>query len=219
MSGSPPRDKVRSGKHVTLRRLTPARDLEPLYAASHGSDANRRLWSYMAYGPFEDPQAMLAWLEQCQASSDPLFLTVHAGDPRRPVGMASFLNIVPEMRRLEVGHIWYSPAVQRTKVNTEAIYLMLVEAFEQLGCRRVEWKCNADNARSREAARRLGFSYEGVFAKHMLVKGKNRDTAWYAMLDDDWPTVKKNLERWLGSDDPGLSLRELNRSLLRPPFE
>jgi RimJ/RimL family protein N-acetyltransferase len=126
------------------------------------------------------------------------------------VGVVSFMNIDPPMRRLELGNIWYVPAAQRTRANTEAAFLMLREAFDALGYRRVEWKCDALNRRSREAALRLGFAFEGVFHQHMIVKGRNRDTAWYAMLDRDWPRVRANMNRWL-AEDPPPSLRELSR--------
>ena len=125
--------------------------------------------------------------------------------------MASFLNIASDMQRLELGHIWYSPESQRSNVNTEAVYLMLCEAFDRLKYRRVEWKCDSLNGRSRRAAIRLGFRFEGIFRLHMIIKGRNRDTAWYALLDSNWPAVKKNLRTWLYHNPDGLlSLTELN---------
>ena len=123
--------------------------------------------------------------------------------------MASFLNIDPAMRHVELGHIWYGPAAQRTRANTEAAYLMLRESFEALGYRRVEWKCDRLNARSRAAALRLGFTHEGTFRQHMIVKGRNRDTAWFAMLDREWPAVRAAIERWLVAEPGTLSLIEL----------
>jgi RimJ/RimL family protein N-acetyltransferase len=140
-------------------------------------------------------------------------VTERAGNP--PIGIVSYLNIVPVMRRLELGNIWYTPQVQRTKVNTESIYLMLCETFDRLHYRRAEWKCDALNARSRAAAQRLGFSFEGVFRQHMIVRNRNRDTAWFAMTDEDWPLIKANMERWLYGPEKSLSLRSLNASLLR----
>ena len=208
---SPLSGQTYSGRFVTLRPCDPEKDVAELYQTSHGSEDREQLWTYMAYGPFIDDRAMLGWLRECQRSTDPLFLTVHANDLHRAVGMAGFLNIVPAMRRLELGHIWYSPKVQRTKANTETIYLMLCEAFDDLGYRRVEWKCDSLNARSRSAALRLGFSFEGIFKNHMIVKGRNRDTAWYAMIDTDWPTVKRNMQHWLYAAEPSLSLAGLNR--------
>jgi RimJ/RimL family protein N-acetyltransferase len=206
----PSRVRVYPGKFVTLKPCDPEKDVAELYPASHGSENREQLWTYMAYGPFRNERAMLDWLQECQRSSDPLVLTVHANDLGRPVGMASFLNIVPAMRRLELGQIWYSPSVQRTKVNTETVYIMLREAFDALAYRRVEWKCDSLNSRSRVAALRLGFSFEGIFRNHMIVKDRNRDTAWYALLDTDWPAVKRNMERWLYAEGPHRSLAELN---------
>jgi RimJ/RimL family protein N-acetyltransferase len=163
------------------------------------------------YEPFTDRAAMREWLDGCAASTDPLFTTIESRDAG-PVGMAAFMNIVPEHRRLEIGHIWYAPFAQRTEANTEAAYLMMREAFDELGNRRVEWKCDALNARSRAAALRLGFTFEGVFRAHMIVRGRNRDSAWFSLLDTEWPAVRDALERWLGTDPerrpPLASLRE-----------
>jgi RimJ/RimL family protein N-acetyltransferase len=154
----------------------------------------------MPYGPFADVEAMRAWIASVAPSEDPRFLAVVGADG--PMGMASFLNVDPAMRRIELGHIWYAPSAQRTEANTEATYLLLRESFEELGHRRVEWKCDALNARSRAAALRLGFTFEGVFRQHMVVKGRNRDTAWFSMLDGEWPAARSAFEAWL-SADPG----------------
>jgi len=203
------------GRHVRLAPLDSDADAPALFAASHASDSAHALWTYMAYGPFADAAEMRAWLEAGSASRDPLFFTVHDLRAAAPAGMAAFLNVVCEHRHLEIGHLWYAPALQRTAANTETVYLMLVEAFDRLGHRRVEWKCDALNARSRAAARRLGFSFEGIFQKHAVVKGRSRDTAWYALLDDAWPAVRANLESWL-FDPAGPGLTERNAPLLRP---
>lgn len=214
--GRPGRAALR-GRFVSLAPVDVARDSRPLFDCSHGSEAKSRLWTYMPYGPFADEPAMRGWLGERAASEDPLFLTVIDNASGRGIGMASFLNVVPEMRRLELGHIWYGPAVQRSKVNTEAAYLMLSEAFDRLAYRRVEWKCDALNERSRRTALRLGFTFEGVFRQHMIVKGHNRDTAWYALLDHEWPAVKRAMERWLyevgcdASGRPSVSLDRLRR--------
>ncbi|MDH3690005.1 MAG: GNAT family N-acetyltransferase [Gammaproteobacteria bacterium] len=215
-SVAPPSDSIYRGQTVTLKPVDPAEDVDELYEGSHGNDQNAQVWTYMAYGPFASAGAMREWLEKCASSTDPLFLTVHSNEQSTRVGMVSFLSVVPDMRRLELGHIWYSPVVQRSKVNTEAIYLMLCEAFDKLNYRRVEWKCDALNERSRAAAMRLGFSFEGIFNQHMIVKGRNRDTAWYAMLDSDWPEVKSNMQKWLRSEDNRVSLRKLNDKIVRP---
>ena len=149
----------------------------------------------MAYGPFESASAMRSVMERLvDGSVDPQWWLVRDLPSGAPAGMAAFMNIAPAQRRLELGHIWYIPAAQRTAVNTETVYLMLCESFDRLGYRRVEWKCDALNARSRRAATRLGFSFEGVFRQHALVKRRNRDTAWFAMLDTDWPRIRENFE-------------------------
>jgi RimJ/RimL family protein N-acetyltransferase len=220
-SAPPPQRRTLTGRHVALTPLVAERDAHDLYQASHGSALKEQLWTYMARGPFEGEASMSAWLRDCEASADPLFLTVRAsGEGAQPVGMVSFLNVVASMRRLELGNIWYTPAVQRTKVNTEAAYLLLTEAFDVLGYRRVEWKCDALNARSRAAAIRLGFQAEGSFRQHMIIKGRNRDTAWFAMTDGDWTTVKPNLERWLATEGGEPSrLPRLNAGRLASPGE
>jgi RimJ/RimL family protein N-acetyltransferase len=202
------------GAAVTLRPLAPADDLAALYAASHGDPAAESLWTWMPYGPFANRDAMGAWLEECAASRDPAFRTVVDRTSGRPIGMVSYLNITADHRRLELGHIWYIPSAHRTRANTETIRLLLGEAFDRLGCRRVEWKCDALNTRSRAAALRLGFRFEGVFRQHMIVKGRNRDTAWFALMDRDWPAVRDHMERWLSAEGSRLSLTTLNRPLV-----
>jgi RimJ/RimL family protein N-acetyltransferase len=199
-----------NGEFIHVRRAEPQADAYALYPASHGDPTTEALWTYMPYGPFADVGAMWAWLQDCAASADPAFRIVAEKGSGQPLGMAAYLNIEPRHYSLELGHIWYGPQWQRSKVNTETIYLMLCEAFDHLGCRRVEWKCDSLNTASRAAAVRLGFSFEGVARKHMIVKHRNRDTAWYAQLDDAWPAVRKNMERWLYTNEPGLSLSTLN---------
>ncbi|NKB65656.1 MAG: GNAT family N-acetyltransferase [Candidatus Latescibacteria bacterium] len=205
-----PQRQLYQGRVVRLSPLDPVADGPGLYACSHGSREQEAVWAYLNYGPFADQQAMGAWLETCAVQTDPLFFTVRTLAPDEPVGMVSFLALSPADRCLELGHIWYGSQVQRTKVNTETIYLMLCQAFDQLHYRRVEWKCNALNEKSRAAALRLGFQYEGLFRQHRIVKGRNRDTAWYALLDGDWPNVKAHMERWLYGTEESLSLRQLN---------
>jgi hypothetical protein len=190
-----------AGKFVSLVPLDSGRDVQDLYEVSHGNEGKERLWTYMAYGPFSSVEVM----------EDPLFLAVVDQATQKRVGMVSFANNVPAMRRIELAHIWYSPAYQRTAINTEAVYLMMRHVFDELVYRRVEWKCDALNSRSRQAALRLDFTFEGIFRKHMIVKGRNRDTAWFAMTDDEWPKVKRNLETWLYADGlDALALRRLS---------
>lgn len=214
--GRAPERRVFAGTFVSLSPLAPEVQATRLYELSHGRPEVEGLWTYMGYGPFADLTAMTDWMTRCAQSSDPLWLSVLRAEDRSPVGMVSFLNIDPAMRRLELGHIWYAPVVQRSKVNTETIFLMLRHAFEELTCRRVEWKCDALNARSRTAALRLGFSFEGIFRQHLIVKGRNRDTAWFAMLDSDWQAIKANMEQWLYGPGDAASLTALNAPLLRP---
>ena len=199
------------GKFIRLSPVNPQADVTELYHCSHGSVSKEQIWTYMSYGPFDNTHSMQSWLEEGAGSQYPLFFTVHHLESKQRVGMVSFLNIVSDMRRLELGHLWYSPDFQRSNVNTEAIYLMLCETFDRLKYRRVEWKCDALNEKSRAAALRLGFKFEGIFRQHMIIKGRNRDTAWYSMLDSEWAAIKKNMEMWLYQNlDQQLSLTSLN---------
>jgi RimJ/RimL family protein N-acetyltransferase len=189
---------VRRGRYVRLEPADPSHADALWRAAGDGGDEAVRMWTYMPYGPFADAGEMRAWIASVSTSEDPLFLAV-VGE-RGPIGMVSFLNLDVTMRRIELGHIWYAPSAQRSEANTEATSLMLAEAFDELGYRRVEWKCDALNERSRAAAVRLGFTFEGVFRQHMIVKGRNRDTAWYSMLDGEWPRARAAFLRWLAAD-------------------
>ena len=210
----PPRRQIFQGRFARLVPVNPEQDVDELFSGAHGDNATEALWTYMPYGPFADTGAMNAWLEGCARSKDPLFLTVHDLRRGRRVGMVSFLNFVATARSVELGHIWYQPQTQRSSINTECVYLMLCEAFDAQRCRRVEWKCNALNTRSRNAALRLGFSFEGVFRQHLIVKGRNRDSAWFSMLDCEWPKVRANMETWLYGEDPRPSLRALNAGIV-----
>jgi len=163
-------------------------------------DVDGRMWDYLAYGPFEDLATYREWVEQKSRSTDPLFFAIVDGAQRTAVGVASYLRIDPPNGVIEVGHLAYSPRLQRTPAATEAMYLMMRHAFD-LGYRRYEWKCNARNLPSRRAADRLGFTYEGVFRQHMIVKGRNRDTAWYSVIDAEWPRVRFGFERWLDPEN------------------
>lgn len=198
------------GRHVMLTKPDPDQDARPLYESSHGTAEREALWTYMSYGPFANVHAMGKWLRVQARRLDPMFFVVKDDDGRH-VGMASYLNISPEMRRLEIGHIWYCPDAQRTTANTEVAYLLLREAFECLRYRRAEWKCDALNDTSQRAAVRLGFTFEGVSRSHMIVKGRNRDTAWFSMLDSEWLRVRPNIEEWLYGQPPcAFSLTERN---------
>ena len=205
-------------------RLTGARCwLEPTTAAhapglhaAYSVDAN---WAYMPYGPFETEIAFTRWLKQETAGNDPTFYTIRRAGDGAPLGVASYLRITPEHGVIEVGHIHFSPLLQRTTLATEAMYLMMKWTFEA-GYRRYEWKCNALNTPSRRAAQRLGFSYEGTFRQAQIPKGRNRDTAWFAMIDSEWPAFKACFETFLDSAKfdakgrPRQSLRTLTAPLL-----
>ncbi len=187
-----------AGHHVTLR---PPRqgDAEPLYADSHAQP--ELVWTYMSYGPWPDRDALADWVGERVSSVDPLWFTVVDNHRQTPVGMATMLNYDPVHRRLELGHIWYVVSAQGTFANTEAAYLLLRHAFWDYRARRVEWKCDSRNERSRAAALRLGFRFEGIFSQHMIVKGLNRDTAWFAMTDSEWPAAAARMEDRLYQND------------------
>ena len=197
------------GRFVRLVPVEPGH-ATVLFPASHGDETTEAMWTYLSYGPFADEAQMRSWLEGIAGSDDPRFFTVIDLATGDPVGVVSYLNIVGPDRRIELGHIWYVPAAQRGRANTETAYLLMRRAFDELGYRRVEWKCDALNARSRAAAERLGFTFEGVFRQHMIVKGRNRDTAWFSITDSEWPARRAAIETWLAADDPGsISLRDL----------
>jgi RimJ/RimL family protein N-acetyltransferase len=176
--------------------VDPAAHAPALFAASHTPQA-AGLWTYMWYGPFADEGRMREWLISCAASTDPLYYTVVERRAGRPVGMCSLLRIGVAMRSIELGHIWYSPDVQGTGVNADMALTLLTACFERWGYRRAEWKCDALNTRSRAAALGLGFTFEGIFRQHMVIKGRNRDTAWFSVLDSEWSAVKPALEQRL----------------------
>ena len=193
-------------------------------ATRHGADlwqayaGHDHIWTYLStYGPFPDEAAFSDWLARRVALADPYsYAIVNRGG--RALGIATLMEIRPDMRVIEVGHIVYSPALQRTPLGTEAQYLIARYAFEALGYRRYEWKCNALNAASCRAALRYGFTHEGTFRQHLIAKGRNRDNAWFSMLDRDWPARKAAFERWLapenfdGDGRQRMSLNELNAS-------
>ena len=194
-----PAHRPLKGRMVRMRLPHPDRDAPPLFAATHGAPEREAVWDFMAYGPFVTAEAMAGWMDRCAGSSDPLFFVVADAKDGAPLGMASFMSMVPEMRRIELGHIWLEPRAQGTGALPDLVHLMLREAFEVLGYRRVEWKCDARNERSRRAALGLGFTFEGTFRQHMIVKGSNRDTAWFSMLDGEWPQAGPALEARIGA--------------------
>lgn len=198
---SPPSGKLLRGDHVLLRPLEPAADAEPLYASSHPPDGDPTIWTYLPDGPYESAwhlQQTLSWAEGAAGHAYYAIEPLAAGHAQ---GQASYLRIEPAFGTIEIGHIWFGPALRRTTASTEAIYLLARHAFDALGYRRLEWKCDALNEASRRAAERFGFRFEGVFRNHQVVKGRNRDTAWFAITDGDWPTVRAGFETWLRADN------------------
>lgn len=184
---------VLTGRHGRVEKLTAAH-ADDLWAAVKGHD---HIWTYMgSYGPFADAAAFSAWVAERASLADPYAYAI-VERSGRAVGIATLMEIRPAMRVMEVGHIVYAPALQKTPLGTEAQYLLARYAFETLRVRRYEWKCNALNAASRRAALRYGFVFEGVLRQHMIAKGRNRDTAWFSMLDSEWPARKRAFERWL----------------------
>ena len=187
-----------TGRFVTLRRPLTA-DAEPLFRNTHGDPVREAVWAYLGYGPWPGLAEFETWVEERLTFTDPLWFTVSSNETGQPIGMVTILNADLPNRRLELGHIWYIPEAQRTAANTEATYLLLKESFDHYRSRRVEWKCDSMNEKSNRAAVRLGFTFEGVFRNHMIVKGRNRDTAWYSITDAEWPEVKKSLEARLSA--------------------
>ena len=200
-----------AGRYVQLVPLDPAAHTEALYDAAH-RPGHEALWRYLFDGPYPTIQTFQAALEKKASTADPLFFAILDGSNGQAVGYASFMRIEPAHRCIEVGSILYTPRLQRTAGATEAMYLMARYVFDDLGYRRYEWKCDSRNEPSRRAALRLGFTFEGIFRQHMIVKGQNRDTAWYSMLDTEWPERKARFERWLAPsnfDEHGRQLTPL----------
>ncbi|MCK2184709.1 GNAT family N-acetyltransferase [Halomonas getboli] len=194
-----------SGDRVRVEPLDPDRHGGTLYAALGESgkgprDAPEARWTYLGGMPYEDRTGFDAWLAAQADHRDPRFHAIVERDSGRAVGVAAYLHIVPEHGSIEIGHLHFSPRLQRTPAATEAMALMMRHAFA-LGYRRCEWKCDALNAPSRRAATRLGFRFEGIFRQHRVVLGHNRDTAWFSMLDAEWPAIETNLRHWLSPDN------------------
>ena len=183
------------GRYCRLERLDADRDGQSLFDA-YALDSEGRNWTYLPQGPFENYAEFYIWLSDMAKLDDPFFFAIIDGESQTSVGIASYLRITPPAGSIEVGYIHYSPLLQRTPAATEAMYLMMKQAFS-LGYRRYEWKCDALNAPSRIAAQRLGLSYEGVFRQATVYKQRNRDTAWYATIDREWPDLKQAFEQWL----------------------
>ena len=188
---------VLEGHYGRIERLDPSRHGAALWAAMRDQ---QELWTHIPYGPFNDEASFAHWLADRECRDDPYCYAV-IDRQRGALGVAALMEIRPAMRVIEIGHIVYGAPLQRTPLGTEAQYLLARYAFETLRYRRYEWKCNVLNAPSRRAAARYGFTFEGIFRQHMIVKGRSRDTAWYAILDSEWPARKRAFEAWLSPDN------------------
>jgi RimJ/RimL family protein N-acetyltransferase len=213
-----PQRTMIEGCVVSIVPLDPSAHAETLFDGTSGQD-NAQLWRYLFDGPFATRAAFDSYVSRKATSEDPLFFAILDNVSGHAVGHAASMRIEPEHRVIEVGSILFTPRLQRTVGATEVMYLMARHVFEDLGYRRYEWKCNALNAPSRSAALRLGFTFEGIFRQHMIVKGRNRDTAWFSMLDSEWPRRKAAFERWLdpanfeASGQQRVSLSDMNREV------
>ncbi|MFT6229200.1 MAG: RimJ/RimL family protein N-acetyltransferase [Paracoccaceae bacterium] len=217
----PSRDAM-IGAHVRLDPLSAARDADQLWDA-FAEDPEGRGWTYLPNGPFDDRATFHAFIARSADSEDPRFFAIRPAGDDRAAGFASFLRMTPAAGSIEVGFIHFAPRLQRSFAATEAMHLMAARAFD-LGYRRYEWKCDALNTPSRAAAARLGFSYEGTFRQATIYKGRNRDTAWFAITDGDWPAVGGAHRDWLSPANrdaagrPIRSLADMTRPLLVPPL-
>jgi RimJ/RimL family protein N-acetyltransferase len=189
-----------TGRFCRVEPLDPERHAAELFAANR-LDRDGRNWTYSAAGPFDRLDAYRAWIDKTCLGQDPLFHAIIDAARGSAVGVAAYLRIEPAVGVIEVGHINYSPLLQQKPAATEAMYLMMRRAFDELGYRRYEWKCDSLNAPSRAAALRLGFRFEGVFRQATVYKERNRDTAWFSIIDSDWPALKQAFERWLDPDN------------------
>ena len=211
-SGLAPARRVLEGRHVRLEPMDPTAHADDLYDASHTTDQGLAIWTYLPDGPWPDRAAFASYIRSNAGMLDRLFYALRPLPDGKASGQASFMDIDAANGVIEIGYIWFAPSMQRTRAATEAMYLMLEYAMTGLRYRRMQWRCNALNERSRVAARRLGFRFEGIFHNHMIYKGLNRDTAWYSILGDEWPGVRAVLRDWLADDNfdrQGIARRSL----------
>ena len=212
-----PRGATMQGRLCRLEPIDVQRHAADLYAA-FSADRDGRNWTYLPYGPFLSEAELRDWIEKTCLGDDPCFFSVIDLCSGNAVGVASYLRIEPAVGVIEVGHIHFSPLMQGRPISTEAMYLMMQQVFDVLGYRRYEWKCDALNQPSRAAATRLGFLFEGVFRQATIYKRRNRDTAWYSLLDREWPAARIAFERWLDADNFDADARQRQRlgTLMQP---
>jgi len=202
-----------SGTAVRLEPLDPSRHTAALYQAGHATEAALQSWEFLPWGPFPNDAAMHAWLRDMAGTLDRVSYAICDQTTGMAVGKAIYLDIQPKAGVTEIGGIWFAPDFARTRGATEALFLMLRYAMDDLGYRRMQWRCNALNTKSRAAARRLGFRFEGIWFNHMIVKGQNRDTAWYSILDTEWLAIRDAMQSWLDPanfDEQGNQKRSLS---------
>ncbi|GGJ89094.1 GNAT family N-acetyltransferase [Pseudomonas matsuisoli] len=207
-----PEREILEGRFCTLEPLDAARHGDDLWESFEGAGADPKLWDYLFAGPFENRASFDDWLMRQSASKDPQHFAIMSHALGKAVGSLSLMNIVPANGSIEIGNVTYGATMQRTPISTEAIFLLARYAFDRLGNRRLEWKCDDRNARSKRSAERFGFTYEGTFRQHMVIKGHNRDTAWFAIIDGDWPVIRAGFERWLAAknfDEGGVQRERL----------
>ena len=199
--GNVPDMRPLHGRWIRLDHVSAVKHADDLYASFDGKDPEGHVWTYMGYGPFASAETFTEWVKQREAARDPWFYAFVRRDSGKAVGMGAFMRNDAANGVIEIGHIWMSPGLQKTREATEAIYLMMRHCFDDLGVRRLEWKCDSLNAPSRKSADRFGFTFEGIFRQHYIIKGRNRDTAWFSMLDTEWPKAKAAFEIWLREDN------------------
>ena len=195
-----PLSKKILGDYVVLEPINPTKHVTQLFNNFY-QDKKNTIWNYLPYGPFKNIKDFKKWLLNSCMDKDPFFYAIYAKRHKQYCGMASYLRITPEHGSIEVGHINYSPLLQNTVEGTETMYLMMSNAFDQLGNRRYEWKCNNLNNASKKAALRLGFTYEGLFRQMNVFKGRNRDTAWFSIIDSEWKNLRKRYQKYLITDN------------------
>lgn len=202
---APPAPTVLCGDVAMLEPL--GLDHSEALHAAFAKDASGRLWTYMGQGPFAAPAEYAAWVAGAAGQPDPMFFWIGLHDGA-PVGVAALMRIQPAAGVIEIGSITIAPEHQRTRAATEGLFVLMRHAIDDLGYRRLEWKCDALNARSRRAALRLGFRFEGIFLNALVYKGRNRDTAWYAITDEEWPSRRDAIEAWLDPANFGADGRQ-----------
>jgi RimJ/RimL family protein N-acetyltransferase len=196
-----PARSVLTGSTVQLEPIDPDRHTSALFRAGNATEAARDSWAFLPWGPFQNEVAMHAQLRDFSAALDRVFYAICDRATGTAVGIATYLDIQPASGVIEIGGIWFAPGFARSRGATEALFLMLAYAMDDLRYRRMQWRCNALNEKSRAAARRLGFRFEGVWFSHMIVKGRNRDTAWYSILDTEWPDIRTAIKTWLVAEN------------------